>query len=106
GGMDPRSRTLAPQAAGAPQSTTTGNGLLGEIGAQSTAIKCLMFPSSCSTGTTITGIFVDGPTQGLTYMCSPSGTRGITNFAGEFTCPASDVNVDFSLAVGTSEIVL
>jgi hypothetical protein len=91
--------TLSPQS----NAVATGNGLLGEF-AQQPSLKCTLFPSSCSTSGTITGIFVDGPTQGLTYVCSPSGTRGITDFAGHFICPAADASVDFTLAVGTSAI--
>ncbi len=44
---------------------------------------------------TVTGQFVDTYVSGLNYACS-SGTTGITNSAGEYTCNVGDT-VEFSL---------
>ncbi len=52
--------------------------------------------------TTITGQFIDEPVQGLNYNCS-SGTLGVTNSNGEYTCNTGD-NVTFflgSISIGT-----
>jgi len=49
-----------------------------------------------STGTTTTtGVFVDSPVEGLSYVCS-SGANGSTNALGEYTCNTGDT-VTFSL---------
>ncbi|RDH82483.1 MAG: hypothetical protein DIZ80_09350 [endosymbiont of Galathealinum brachiosum] len=45
--------------------------------------------------TTTTGQFIDDPVQGLDYSCS-SGTTGITNINGEYTCNTGD-DVTFSI---------
>ena len=45
---------------------------------------------------TLTGILVDSAVSGVDYNCS-SGTTGVTNDAGEFTCKTGDT-VAFSLA--------
>ena len=47
-----------------------------------------------------TGVFVDGPVEGLNYSCS-SGETGITDSSGEFTCYENDT-VTFYL--GTYEL--
>jgi len=51
--------------------------------------------STPETLTALTGQFVDSVVQGLEYSCS-SGTTGITNSNGEFTCKSSDT-VSFSI---------
>jgi|GEM_PF-2927247 len=43
----------------------------------------------------VTGVFVDSPVAGIDYTCS-SGDFGLTNAAGEFTCPSGD-SVEFFL---------
>lgn len=43
----------------------------------------------------ITGVFVDSAVSGLDYNCS-TGTSGVTNAKGEFTCPKGD-SVSFSI---------
>ena len=58
---------------------------------------------ACSSGnsnggthaTSVTGQFIDDPVQGLDYNCS-SGTTGVTNSNGQYTCPIGD-DVTFSL---------
>ena len=52
-------------------------------------------PATLPTSTTITGIFLDDPVEGLDYECS-SGTVGVTNAKGEYTCMIGD-NVTFTL---------
>ena len=57
---------------------------------------------STPAATTVTGTFVDDPVQGLDYNCS-SGTTGITNEKGEYTCKVGD-NITFmvnSVTIGT-----
>jgi len=49
--------------------------------------------STSSLPTTITGIFIDDPVEGLNYECS-SGTTGVTNQKGEFICKIGD-NITF-----------
>ena len=44
---------------------------------------------------TTTGIFVDSPVEAISYECS-SGTTGITNSSGEFTCKTGDT-ITFTL---------
>ena len=51
--------------------------------------------SSNPTNSTVTGIFKDANVAGLNYSCS-SGSTGITNTKGEFTCKQGDT-VSFSL---------
>ena len=51
--------------------------------------------SSDSADSSVTGTFVDDPVSGLTYECS-SGTAGITNAEGEYTCENGD-SVTFSI---------
>jgi hypothetical protein len=46
-------------------------------------------------GGSVVGRFVDDPVEGLKYVCS-SGSTGVTNRDGEYTCPAGD-NVTFSI---------
>ena len=38
---------------------------------------------------TVTGQFIDTYVEGLSYTCS-SGTTGVTNSAGEYTCNVGD----------------
>ena len=45
--------------------------------------------------TTPTGKVIDGPVQGLNYICS-SGSTGITNINGEYTCKEGDT-VEFTV---------
>lgn len=52
-------------------------------------------PATLPASTTITGIFLDDPVEGLDYECS-SGTIGVTNANGEYTCKIDD-NVTFIL---------
>lgn len=47
--------------------------------------------------TTITGQFIDDPVEGLIYTCS-SGTSGITDTEGTYSCDAGD---DVTFAIGT-----
>ncbi len=51
--------------------------------------------SSNSTTTSTTGRFIDDPVQGIDYSCS-SGTNGVTNINGEYTCNTGD-DVTFSI---------
>ena len=44
----------------------------------------------------VVGVFMDSAVGGLTYRCS-SGTSGVTNALGEFTCKSGDT-IKFSLA--------
>ena len=46
-----------------------------------------------------TGQFIDDKVQGLTYTCS-SGTAGVTNANGDYTCNAGD-DVTFKVGVMT-----
>lgn len=62
--------------------------------------------TQASKDTTITGTFVDSAVSGLNYSCS-SGTNGITDAKGEFTCPIDD-NVSFTLGgilLGSTSVV-
>ncbi|MDX1295060.1 MAG: DUF839 domain-containing protein [Sulfurimonadaceae bacterium] len=52
-----------------------------------------------NTATTVTGTFVDGPVEGLTYECS-SGTTDVTNSLGQYTCNIGD-NVTFKVGAVT-----
>ena len=58
-----------------------------------------------SSGASITSYFVDAPTKGLSYACSPSGLSGLTSSTGSFTCQTGDT-VSFSLGVGAATIHL
>jgi len=51
--------------------------------------------NSGTTTATTTGVFVDSPVEGLSYLCS-SGVNGLTNNLGQFTCNTGDT-VSFSL---------
>lgn len=51
--------------------------------------------STVSAPTTITGVFIDDPVEGLVYECS-SGNEGVTNSKGEYTCNIDD-SVTFTL---------
>ena len=46
--------------------------------------------------TSKTGVFIDAPVEGLSYLASPSGKSGVTNQMGEFEYMIGDV-VSFSL---------
>jgi hypothetical protein len=59
-------------------------------------LGCAVF-GACSAATTVTGIFDDAPTQGITYACSPSLRGGVTDASGRFTCAAQDSTVSFTL---------
>ena len=85
-----------PEASPAQTAQVTQQGGLLGAASRSTDLRCLVF-RSCSSGTTVTGIFDDAPTQGLTYTCQPSGRIGVTNGSGQFTCAAADATVAFSL---------
>ena len=50
---------------------------------------------------TATGIFLDAPSQGVTYVASPSGLTGTTGANGSFSYGSGDT-VTFSLNVGGS----
>ena len=52
-------------------------------------------PSQENKKSVITGVFVDSAVSGLDYNCS-TGTNGVTNTKGEFTCPIGD-SVSFSI---------
>ncbi len=59
-------------------------------------VSCGGGSSSGSTDTTTTtGQFIDDPVQGMDYSCS-SGTNGVTNASGEYTCNTGD-DVTFSI---------
>ena len=45
--------------------------------------------SSSSSVSTVTGVFIDSPVEGLDYSCS-SGKVGTTNSNGEYTCYVGD----------------
>ncbi len=44
-----------------------------------------------------TPAFLDGPVEGITYHCMPSGKKSLTNDQGEFVCESGDTDVKFSL---------
>ena len=45
----------------------------------------------------VTASFIDDPVKGISYNCVPSGTQGVTNVDGNFTCLGTDETVSFSL---------
>lgn len=55
---------------------------------------------SSGTTATVTGTFVDDPVQGLGYSCS-SGTTGLTNALGQYTCNVGD---DVTFRIGSVAI--
>ncbi len=69
---------------------------------------CLDDIADTDTGlsTTKTGIFIDSVVEGLSYECS-SGTKGITDEKGEFTCDSNNT-ISFFLGennLGTSQLL-
>lgn len=52
--------------------------------------------SGGSGATSKTGVFIDAPVKGLSYLASPSGKSGVTNQMGEFEYMSGDV-ISFSL---------
>ena len=55
----------------------------------------------------VTGQFIDDPVEGLSYQCTSSGIRDITNASGEFSCPQGDDVTFFvgQVAVGSVAVV-
>lgn len=58
-----------------------------------------------TTTTTLSGTFVDAPTNGLSYAASPSGLSGITSGSGNYSYRAGDT-VTFTLATGGTPITI
>ena len=71
------------------------NGYKLGLAAVAASISLVGCGSSSSTPAEVTGQFVDTYVSGLNYACS-SGTSGITNNMGEYTCLEGDT-VEFSL---------
>jgi hypothetical protein len=46
---------------------------------------------------TLTGTFIDGPVQGLTYTASPSGITGITGIDGSYKFLQTDTTINFKI---------
>lgn len=91
GGSNPPEAASPSQAAALAQHT----GLFGIV-SDNVDLGCAVF-GACSAATTVTGIFDDAPTQGITYGCSPSLQGGVTDANGRFTCAAQDSTVSFTL---------
>ena len=67
-----------------------------KLGLAAVAVSISLVGCGGSTSTeTVTGQFVDTYVSGLNYTCS-SGTTGVTNTDGEYTCNVGDT-VEFSL---------
>lgn len=61
--------------------------------------------TSVDTSPTLTGIFIDAPTKGLTFKATPSATAGTTDADGKFNFKAGDT-VSFSITTSGGEIRL
>lgn len=60
---------------------------------------------SADSSPTLTGVFIDAPTKGLTYKATPSATTGTTDAEGKFNFKAGDT-VSFSITTSGGEITL
>jgi hypothetical protein len=61
--------------------------------------------ASTATATTYSGVFLDAPTKGLSYLASPSGLSGTTDAGGKFNFQSGDT-VTFTLGVGSGPIAV
>ncbi len=82
-----------------------GGGGGGSSGTASGTTSGTSSTTTSTTATTVTNYFVDGPTKGINYSCSPSGDVGVTDASGSFTCQSGDT-ATFTLNVAGGSITL